>query len=230
MEMKDINVIGTMQLLAACQRTASVRSLVVKSTSMVYGSGPKDPAMFTEDTEPRHQPASGWAKDSVQVEAYVRGFGRRRPDVRIVTLRFANIIGPGMRTGMTAYFRLPVVPTVAGFDPRLQFTHEDDSLAAVRVAALTEHAGTFNIAGNGVITVTQAIRHMGKVPVPTPRLALDALRQVGTIGADFSAEQIRFLTHGRVLDTSAARDTLGFTCEYSTVQAFDDLARRAQGG
>jgi UDP-glucose 4-epimerase len=230
MEMKDINVIGTMQLLAACQRTASVRSLVVKSTSMVYGSGPKDPAMFTEDTEPRHQPASGWAKDSVEVEAYVRGFGRRRPDVRIVTLRFANIIGPGMRTGMTAYFRLPVVPTVAGFDPRLQFTHEDDSLAAVRVAALSEHAGTFNIAGDGVITVTQAIRHMGKVPVPTPRLALDALRQVGTIGADFSAEQIRFLTYGRVLDTSAARDTLGFTCEYSTVQAFDEFAHRAQGG
>lgn len=229
LEMKDINVIGTMQLLAACQRTESVQSLVVKSTSMVYGSGPKDPAMFTEETEPRHQPASGWAKDSVEVEGYVRSFGRRRPDVRIVTLRFANIIGPGMRTGMTAYFRLPVVPTVAGFDPRLQFTHEDDSLAAVRIASLSDRAGTFNIAGDGVITVTQAIRHMGKIPVPTPHLALDALRQVGTIGADFSAEQIRFLTYGRVLDTTAARDTLGFTCEYSTVQAFNDFAHRARG-
>jgi UDP-glucose 4-epimerase len=161
------------------------------------------------------------------VEGYVRSFGRRRPDVRIVTLRFANIIGPGMRTGMTAYFRLPVVPTVAGFDPRLQFTHEDDSLAAVRVAAVTERSGTFNIAGDGVITVTQAIRHMGKIPVPTPRVALDALRQVGSIGADFSSEQIRFLTYGRVLDTTAARDILGFTCEYSTVEAFDDFARQA---
>jgi UDP-glucose 4-epimerase len=229
MEMKDINVIGTMQLLAACQRTPSVRSLVVKSTSMVYGSGPKHPALITEETEPRHQPASGWAADSVEVEAYVRGFGRRRPDVRIVTLRFANIIGPGMRTGMTAYFRLPVVPTVAGFDPRLQFTHEDDSLAAVRVAALSDQAGTFNVAGDGVITVMQAIRRMGKLSVPTPRLALDALRQVGTIGADFSSEQIRFLTYGRVLDTSAAQNTLGFTCEYSTVQAFDDFARRVGG-
>ena len=33
--MKEINVIGTMQLLAACQRTPSVRSLVVKSTAAV---------------------------------------------------------------------------------------------------------------------------------------------------------------------------------------------------
>jgi UDP-glucose 4-epimerase len=53
------------------------------------------------------------------------------------------------------------------------------------------------------------------------------LRQVGSIGADFSSEQIRFLTYGRVLDTTAARDILGFTCEYSTVEAFDDFARQA---
>ena len=78
--------------------------------------------------------------------------------------------------------------------------------------------------------MTQAIRHMGKVPVPTPRLALNALRQIGTIGADFSSEQIRFLTYGRVLDTTAARDTLGFACEYSTVEAFTDFARQVHGG
>lgn len=46
--MKDINVIGTMQLLGACQRAESVRRLVVKSTAAVYGSGPKDPAMISE--------------------------------------------------------------------------------------------------------------------------------------------------------------------------------------
>ena len=48
--MKEINVIGTMQLLAACQRTPSVERVVTKSTAAVYGSGPKDPTAFTEDT------------------------------------------------------------------------------------------------------------------------------------------------------------------------------------
>jgi len=57
--MKEINVIGTMQLLAACQKTPSISSFVVKSTASVYGCGPKDPAMFTEETEPRHTPTSG---------------------------------------------------------------------------------------------------------------------------------------------------------------------------
>jgi UDP-glucose 4-epimerase len=50
--MKEINVIGTMQLLAACQKAPSIRNLVVKSTTAVYGSSPRDPAMFTEDQEP----------------------------------------------------------------------------------------------------------------------------------------------------------------------------------
>ena len=50
--MKEHNVIGTMQLLGACQRSATVRRVVVRSTTAVYGSSPHDPAVFTEDTEP----------------------------------------------------------------------------------------------------------------------------------------------------------------------------------
>ncbi|MGH3471108.1 MAG: NAD-dependent epimerase/dehydratase family protein, partial [Nocardioidaceae bacterium] len=51
--MKEINVIGTMQLLAACQKAPSLERLVVKSSSAVYGTSPRDPAMFTEDTGPK---------------------------------------------------------------------------------------------------------------------------------------------------------------------------------
>src|SRR5436190_20635463 len=96
--MKEINVIGTMQLLAACQKAPSVRKLVVKSTTAVYGSSPRDPALFTEDMEPIGLPRSGYAKDAVEVEGYVRGFGRRRPDVTMSLLRFTNFIGPVIET------------------------------------------------------------------------------------------------------------------------------------
>jgi UDP-glucose 4-epimerase len=71
--MKEINVIGTMQLLAACQKSAGVKLLVVKSSAGVYGSAAKDPAIFSEDMEPRRMPRSGFGKDSVEVEGYVRG-------------------------------------------------------------------------------------------------------------------------------------------------------------
>ena len=80
--MKELNVIGTMQLLAACQKAETVRKLVVKSTTTVYGASSRDPAMFTEDMEPRRPARSGYAKDVAEVESYVRGFARRRANPR----------------------------------------------------------------------------------------------------------------------------------------------------
>ncbi len=122
--MKELNVIGTMQLLAACQKAPGCRHLVVKSTTTVYGASSRDPAMFTEDMEPRRAPRAGYAKDVAEIEGYVRGFARRRPDVRVTMIRCANVIGPHVVSPLTSYFRLPVIPTVLGFDPRLQFLHE----------------------------------------------------------------------------------------------------------
>jgi UDP-glucose 4-epimerase len=225
--MKEINVIGTMQLLAACQQSASVRKLVVKSSSAVYGSSAADPALFSEDTEPRAVPRSGWAKDSVEVEGYVRGFGRRRPDVSVSVLRLANVIGPRVETSMTAYFSLPVLPSVLGYDARLQFLHEDDALAALRRATVEEHPGTFNVAGDGSLSLSQAARLAGRplAPVPSPLVGLtgQVLRRARL--ADFSPEQVRYLSFGRCLDTTRMREVLGFSPRWTSRGAFEDFVR-----
>ena len=75
---KETNVIGTMQLLGACQKSPTVQRLVIKSSTSVYGSAPRDPAVFSETTSPKSLPSGGFAKDAVEVEGYVRGFARRR--------------------------------------------------------------------------------------------------------------------------------------------------------
>ena len=146
---KEINVIGTMQLLAACQKSSTVRRLVVKSSAAVYGSTPRDPAMFTEDMSAKRTPSGGFGKDSIEVEGYVRGYARRRPDTEILTLRFANIIGPRIRTSITDYFNLPVIPAPLGFDARMQFVHEDDAIEALLLATTGQATGVVNIAGAG---------------------------------------------------------------------------------
>src|SRR3954468_10718012 len=172
--MKEINVIGTMQLLAACQKVPTVRRLVVKSTSAVYGSSPRDPACFTEEEEPRALPRSGYAKDAVEVEGYVRGFGRRRPDVDVTLLRFSNFIGPQIESPLIRYFTLPVVPRVLGYDPRVQLLHEDDAIEVLRLASREHRPGTFNVGGAGVLLLSQAIRRAGRpeVVVPEPAVSL----------------------------------------------------------
>jgi len=224
---KEINVIGTMQLLAACQKAPSVKRLVVKSSAAVYGSSPRDPAMFTEEMGPKSLPRAGFGKDSVEVEGYVRGYSRRRPDVEISMLRFANIIGPGIRTSLTDYFALPVVPVPLGYDARLQFVHESDAVGALLQATTGAAAGITNIAGDGVITLSQAAGLAGRpvLPMPMPAAGLfgSVLKRSGV--ADFSADQIQFLAFGRGLDTRRMREVLGFDPAYTTRSAFEDYVR-----
>ncbi len=163
----------------------------------------------------------------MEVEQYVRGFARRRPDVRVCTFRFANIVGPGMRTGMTAYLTMPVVPTVMGFDPRMQFVHEDDAVEVSRRAVLQRTSGTFNVAGRGTIVLSQVLQMLGRPAVPLPAGLLPAFGRSLSRGswADFSRDQIRYLRSGRVLDTSAVAAELGFTGVYSTRQALEAFAQ-----
>jgi UDP-glucose 4-epimerase len=223
--MKEINVIGTMQLLAACQKAPGVAKLVVKSSTTVYGAGPRDPAMFTEEMAPRATHHHGLSKDAVEVEGYVRGFARRRPDVCVSTLRMANWIGPKTDSPITRYFGLPVVPTVFGFDARLQFLHEDDGVEAIRHATVNDLAGTYNLAGDGVLTLSQAIRRLGRPTLRLPSFTASstaaAVRRARL--ADFSPDQITFLTFGRGVDTTRMRTEFGFEPKYTTAEAFDDF-------
>lgn len=225
--MKEMNVIGTMQLLAACQKAETVRRVVLKSTTAVYGSSPRDPAVFDEATGPKDLPSGGYAKDAAEIEGYLRGFRRRRPDVTTTVLRFANFIGPRIDTVLTRYFALPVVPTVLGFDARVQLLHEEDALAVLERAATHELPGVFNVAANGVLMLSQAIRRAGKIAVPVPSSAVAPVSRVlrGARLVDFSPEQMRFLNFGRVVDLHSLETEFGFTPRWTTTQAFDDFVR-----
>ena len=225
--MKEINVIGTMQLLAACQKSETVNRLVVRSTTTIYGSSSRDPALFTEDMEPRQLPRGGYGKDAVEVEGYVRGFSRRRPDIAVTVLRFANILGPGVDSPLARYFEFPVVPTVLGFDPRIQLLHSSDALAVLLRAAAGGHAGTFNVAGDGILLLSQAVRRAGRPPIPVPFPAVSSLSRLASRlrVVDFPPEQVGFLAHGRAVDTTRLREVFGYTPRYTTAAAFDSFVR-----
>lgn len=228
---KELNIIGTMQLLAACQRSPDTRKLVVRSSAAVYGSSPMDPAVFTERDEPAEPPGSGYAKDAVEVEGYVRGLMRRRSDLTVSVLRFANFLGPGVDSPFTRYLHLPVVPTVLGFDPRLQFVHEDDGVEVLRRMTVEDHPGCYNVAGDGVLLLSQALRRAGRPYLPVPSPSISVLGDMGRRFAGlsgFSPGLLRWLTYGRVIDTTALETELAWRPKYSSEAAFADFAA-AQG-
>jgi UDP-glucose 4-epimerase len=225
--MKEMNVIGTMQLLAACQKAPTVQRMVLKSTTAVYGSSPRDPAIFNESMTPKDLPSGGYAKDAAEIEGYLRGFARRRPDVSVTVLRFTNFIGPRIDTVFTRYFSLPAVPTVLGYDARVQLLHEEDALAVLERAASEDIPGVFNVAADGVLLLSQAIRRAGRIPVPVPSPAVGPVSRVFRSArlVDFSPEQMRLLNFGRVVDNSRLKRQFGFSPRWTTGQAFDDYVR-----
>lgn len=225
--LKELNVMGAMQLFAACQKAPSVRRVILKSTSEVYGSHPHDPVMHTEDSSSRRPPADGFGRDSMDIEAYARGLARRRPDIAVTILRLANMIGPAMDTALSRYLAGPLVPIVLGRDARLQLLHEQDALGALERATMAGRAGTFNVGASGIIMMSQAIRRSGRVTVPVPQSALwavDSLRKA-TRNSELNVDQIEYMSYGRVMDTTRMRTELGFEPKWTTLEAFDDYVR-----
>jgi UDP-glucose 4-epimerase len=225
--MKEINVIGSLQLFAAAQRLPAITKVVMKSTTAVYGASPQDPASFTENIPPHVVPAHGYAKDAVEVAKAARDFGRRRPDVRLTILRFANFMGSQIETPLTRYLSLPVVPTPLGYDPRIQFVHEDDAVEVLQLATREDHPGIFNVAGDGVLLLSQAIRRCGKIALPLPLpLANGTAALVRRFGhVDFPADQVPLLTYGRVVGTERLKRTFGYTPAYTTEAALEEFIR-----
>jgi UDP-glucose 4-epimerase len=212
--LKEINVLGAMQLFAACQKAPTVKRVVLKSTSEVYGSSPHDPVMFTEDSSSRRPFREGFPKDSLDIEGYTRGLGRRRPDI-------------AMETTLSRYLAGPLVPTMFGRDARLQLLHEQDALGALELAVMAGKAGTFNIGGSGVIMLSQAIRRAGRVALPVPGFglyALDSIRKANRY-VDINREQLDYLSYGRVMDTTRMQQELGYHPKWTTAEAFDEYVR-----
>lgn len=229
---KELNVIGTMQLLAACQRSSTVSKFVLGSSTAVYGTSPRDPAMFTESLLARGGVRSGFPKDIVEVESYVRGFARRRPEVIITTLRSAQILDPAVGGPLATYFSSPVLPAVMGYDPRLQFTALDDAVAVLQLAILKDRPGTFNVAGDGVVLLSQAARRLGRPVLPLPPIgfATAARRVLRAAGSDIPPDLHRLLTYGRVVDTSALRDIFGYELIHTSQEAFDEFRHSVRPG
>ncbi|HKE52699.1 MAG TPA: NAD-dependent epimerase/dehydratase family protein [Actinomycetes bacterium] len=273
---REIALIGTMQLLAACQRAASVRRFILQSSTTVYGATAHDPALFTEDMTPA-SPPGGRSRDIFEMESYVRGFARRRPDVSTTILRLAHLAGPTADTALTRHLRLRVVPTVFGFDPRLQFLHVDDAVEvlvtavlASRTAARTSPTRTvgsdlagatteappggappavvgapvlsgtvragrtqpgrpivYNVAGEGAVYLSQAIRRLGRLALPVPAPMLPYVRAL--VGKGGELPPISELTYGRVADTTRMQTDLGFRPRYSTAEALATMGGEHDG-
>ena len=226
----ETDVIGTMNVLVGCAPPSSpVRKLVVKSSQAIYGAGPNDPSFFSEEMINWDKVASGVTRDVLEMEQLVSEFALRNELCGVTVLRLGLRVSE--ETSLARYLSLPVVPTFAGFDPRLQLLHEDDAADAIVRATVGDHPGAFNVAGDGVVLLSQAIDIMGGTAAPLlppyarwfSRLGLRLLA-----GVDLPSHLADVLAYGSVMDCSRLPAEFGWHPGYNTRQAMDALARGKQ--
>ena len=225
----DINVIGTLQLLAACEKCDGLRAVVARGSAAIYGCEGAAPAFFTEDMARRYPLKTRFQRDICELESYFDNFSRRHPGVTCTMLRFQPEIGPGLDQPLARYLTLPVVPTQLGFDPRLQLIHADDATGALAAAARNPVRGPVNVAPDGTISLTRILRLAGRPTVPIPHFMAGAVlgqlgRQLGA--ADLYNDGIRLLRYGRGCDNRRLIDDVGYVPRYSAEAAVRDFVAK----
>jgi UDP-glucose 4-epimerase len=215
----DLNVVGTLQLLAACEDVPTLRTLVVRASAAIYGSEPRAPEFFTEDMAARTPLRTRFQRDLSDLEAYITAFARRRPTVTCTVLRLQPVVGRLLETPVTRLLRMPVVPTVLGFDPRLQVLHEDDSVDALAAAVRRPVAGAVNVAGAGAVSLTRTLVDLRRPFVPIPHPVYGTV----TSRLGFPEDMVRYLRFGRAVDTTRLREEIGFTPR-TTAEALEAVA------
>src|ERR687886_1958150 len=217
----DVNVIGSLQLLAACEKADSVRAIVIRGSAGIYGAEPGAPQFFTEDMARLYPLRSRFQRDVGEIENLFETYRRRHVGVTCTMLRYQPTLGPTQDTQVSRYLSLPLVPTYLGFDPRLQFIHERDAIDSFVAAVKNPVRGAVNVAAPGTIGLTKTIRRAGKVSLPLPAplfpTVTGAAERLGVV--EFSPDFRRLLRYGRAVDTKRLIEEVGYTPRYDAGEA-----------
>ncbi len=173
-ERHDVNVAGTKRLLDHCIRNG-VESLVVLSSGYVYGAFPENPYCLDEDAPLSASRSYPQIRDRIEVDTLVTTFLWRYPQIRTCVLRPVNVLGYYAHSMICSYLRERRVPTVLGFDPMMQFIHEEDLSDAIERVIDHRLQGVFNVTGPGEVPLRTAIREAGSDPWSIPESMLRPL-------------------------------------------------------
>lgn len=223
-ESHELQSIGTMRLLTAAAKS-KIGKLILASTTEVYGAFPDNPNFLTEEHPLRGEKLSPFLKDKVDAERQFLAFAKRFVDRVVTILRPATILGPTVNNFKTHFFQTPIVPTIMGYDPLIQFVHEFDILQAFIDVIPHDHPGPFNIVANGVIPLSRAIRIAGKVKAPIPSLLFYPMAE-GLWYMDLGpapAAHLNFLRYLCVADGRKAWKEFGFKPVYATEETLFDF-------
>jgi len=197
---RAVDVGGTENVLAACT-AAGVRRLVVTSSGAAYGYHPDNPVPLHEEAPLRGNPEFAYSAHKRIVEELLARHRQEHPELAQLVLRLGTVLGRAAANQITALFEKPVVLGILGASTPFVFAWEDDVVACLALGIRGEKSGTYNLVGDGQLTLREIASLLGKPYLPLPAWLLAAalwlLRRLGR--TRYGPEQVRFLRYRPVL-------------------------------
>ena len=221
---REVESIGTFHMLNALAE-AQIGRLVVFSHTFVYGATSTHPNFIPENF-PLKGTGPLFVRTRVDVEKQIQDFAKDyQKQCEVCILRFAPVFGPTSDHLFARYFMSDFVPKPMGFDPLLQFVHEDDAIRAAHLGVFSETKGIFNIVGKGVIPLSTAIHLAGKIPFPVPSFVCRSVFAAGFRLKlwELPPDLVDFYQYLCVGDGQKAKDFLGFSPVFSSRQALKSM-------
>lgn len=222
----ELEVIGTMHWVSAAKES-KVKKFVFCSSTGVYGASPKNPNYLSENAPLDPHPQAHFIRDKIEAEKQVASLLHECPQVVTTILRFCLTVGPTSENYFTELFRRPIVLTLLGYDPLMQFIHESDAIDALWKSLEDDYRGIFNIVGAGVIPLSRVLREAGRTRLPVaPVVAYPFVQLLWNM--QMTAVPGRLLDYFRYLwvaDGTKAAQVMNFHPKFSSKEAFLDFAK-----
>jgi UDP-glucose 4-epimerase len=239
-----INVEGSRRVFEATA-AAKVPALVYASSVGAYSPGPKE-RQVDESWPVDGIPTSFYSRHKAATEDLLDELEGRAPELRIVRLRpglifkaeaasevrrlFAGPFLPGFLVQKRLVALLPRVPRL-----RFQAVYSRDVGEAYRQAVVRDVRGAFNIAAEPEIGVEELCEFFGARSFPLPARALRAAADLSwKLRLQPSPPGWIDLALGvPMMDTTRAREELGWEPTMTSLEALDDILRgmrNAEGG
>lgn len=231
--MRRVNVDGTRHVLEAAA-AAGVAQVMVASSGTAYGAWPDNPVPLKETDPIRPHPTFQYAAEKSEIEGLCDEFAKAHSDVSLSVIRPCVVYGAGVDNYLSAMLtELPMAIGLSGYDPPLQFVHEDDVVGAILAILKKQGIGVFNIAPADTITMAEVLHATGKRALRLPDWVLTSLVTLlwKTRIPAFNAppEFLDYLRYPWVIE-SARLGELGFKFSHTSRETLEGMLRSKGAG
>jgi UDP-glucose 4-epimerase len=224
---RQTDVEGMANLVKAC-REAGVKHILYLSSHTIYGAHKDNPMPLTEEVPPRPLPGFQYSRDKGEAEGILRDFGASEPNVTVTILRSCPVIGPNaVGTATTIMFQPAIMVGVAGYDPPMQFVHEDDLIELIGIFLSQPKGGIYNVAGDGTLKYSEVARMVGKRLIKLPRILLETFISFSWamhLQSASPASGVEFIKYPPVVSAEKLTREMRFRFRHSTREALGDFA------